>query len=146
MNEYQEALKWFKSIHNVVGQEEYYQDLGLRFGQGLDESIEILQELINKVELIDNIVNWGKDKGIDKSNPKGQLGKLYEEVQEVEEAMNDNDLDEIQLELADVVIVDINMNTQYGLDFWETLEKGWNKIKDRKGRMVGDVWVKEEDL
>ena len=48
MNKYQEALKWFQSIHDVLGQEQYYEDLGMRFGQGLYESLQAVKELVDK--------------------------------------------------------------------------------------------------
>ncbi len=48
MNKYQEALKWFKSIFREIGTEQYYENLGLRFGQGLNESIETIEELVDK--------------------------------------------------------------------------------------------------
>ena len=48
MKKYQEALKWFKSIFQEIGTEQYYENLGLRFGQGLNESIETIEELVDK--------------------------------------------------------------------------------------------------
>ena len=33
-----------------------------------------------------------------------------------------------------------------GLKFEDCLSQAWNKIKDRKGKLIDGVWVKEEDL
>lgn len=33
-----------------------------------------------------------------------------------------------------------------GLDFEDCLSQAWNEIKDRKGKLIDGVWVKEEDL
>ena len=35
---------------------------------------------------------------------------------------------------------------KYGFDFLACVEMAWNEIKDRKGRMINGVFVKEEDL
>ena len=32
------------------------------------------------------------------------------------------------------------------LKFEDCLSQAWNEIKDRKGKLIDDVWVKEEDL
>lgn len=32
------------------------------------------------------------------------------------------------------------------LDFEDCLSQAWNEIKDRKGKLIDGVWVKEEDL
>lgn len=33
-----------------------------------------------------------------------------------------------------------------GLKFEDCLLQAWNEIKDRKGKLIDGVWVKEEDL
>jgi hypothetical protein len=32
------------------------------------------------------------------------------------------------------------------LNFEDCLSQAWNEIKDRKGKLIDGVWVKEEDL
>ncbi|XWY20103.1 MazG-like family protein [Bisgaard Taxon 45] len=39
-----------------------------------------------------------------------------------------------------------NIATAFGLNVNDCLNQAWNEIKDRKGKMVGQVWVKEVDL
>lgn len=48
MNKYEEALKWIKSLHSSIGEEPYYESLGLLYGQGVAESIKTIEELVEK--------------------------------------------------------------------------------------------------
>ena len=48
--------------------------------------------------------------------------------------------------LGDVLVVLIGLSMQLGLDLTECLEVSYNEIKDRKGKLVNGVFVKEEDL
>jgi hypothetical protein len=38
------------------------------------------------------------------------------------------------------------MAAQTGADIEECIARAWHEIKDRKGRMIDNVFVKEEDI
>lgn len=75
-----------------------------------------------------------------------QIKKLKEEAEELEEALISGDTKNIQLELGDVIVVLLNICRLSGVDLTDCLESAFEKIKDRKGKMIDGVFVKEEDL
>lgn len=80
-------------------------------------------------ELIKNVQQWSKDRGLDKADSRKQLLKLYEEFGEL-----------VQGHLLEIISI------RYSTTLEACLELAWNEIKDRKGKMVDGVFVKEEDL
>lgn len=48
--------------------------------------------------------------------------------------------------IGDQAVVLINMAEREGYSFTDALETSYNEIKDRKGRMINGVFVKEDDL
>jgi len=47
-------------------------------------------------------------------------------------------------DLGDMMVVMINIMARNNLSIEECLEKAYNDIKDRKGKMVDGIFVKEE--
>lgn len=70
-----------------------------------------------------------------------QIPKLIEEVKEFEAAKNEH---EAKLEFGDILVVCIQIARLRGLDMVECLDLAYEKIKDRKGRMVDGRFVKEQ--
>lgn len=111
-----------------------------------------MNELIKKVEA------WGEEKGIlDPSNAPKQFMKFMEEVFEFK-TMLDRELDSIsgdgyferlydtKMEFGDVLVTLVILAKQLGFDWEECLSMAYEKIKDRKGKTIDGVFVKEEDL
>ena len=91
------------------------------------------------------VVKWGKDRNlIGGSSAAKQLEKLLEEIGELATAVATNDLNEIEDGIGDASVVLCLMAEMSGLTYSECLEKAWSEIKDRKGKMVDGVFVKEE--
>ena len=96
---------------------------------------------------IDNIREWAGERNlIEGSDPKSQMCKLMEEVGELAKAVNKSDLPEIYDGIGDCVVVLTILAAQYGILFEDCVDYAYNEIKDRKGRMVNNVFVKESDL
>jgi NTP pyrophosphatase (non-canonical NTP hydrolase) len=49
-------------------------------------------------------------------------------------------------DIGDMIVVLINIAERNNLTLTECLAKAWQDIKDRKGRMVEGVFIKESDL
>src|SRR5690554_6118583 len=96
--------------------------------------------------LIEKVEKWFIDRGLDKADPTKQMLKLYEEMGEVSAGLARNDIDEIKDGIGDVLVVLIGLSMQMNIDITECLEIAYNEIKDRKGKLVNGVFVKEEDL
>jgi uncharacterized protein YabN with tetrapyrrole methylase and pyrophosphatase domain len=94
-------------------------------------------------KLIEKVVQWHYDRNlIEGSTDKAQMGKLYEEVKELNESVyyNKSPVDDI----GDIMVVLINIAERNGLTLEQCLEHAYNDIQHRKGKMVNGVFVKEE--
>ena len=98
------------------------------------------------VNLIEKVEKWFIDRGLDKADPTKQMLKLFEELGEVASGMARNDIEEIKDGIGDVLVVLIGLSMQLKLDLTECLQIAYNEIKDRKGKLINGVFVKEEDL
>ena len=98
---------------------------------------------MNTTELIKK---WAKDRGIDKASPEKQFLKVIEEVGELAEGMAKNREEQIKDSIGDVYLVVLILSMQLGLDVEMCIYMAYQEIKDRKGKMINGVFVKEEDL
>jgi len=95
--------------------------------------------------LIRNITQWHHDRNlIDGSTDKDQLAKLIQEMGELSDNIckGKNVADDI----GDMIVVLINIAERNGLTIENCLEQAWNDIKDRKGKMIDGIFVKENDF
>lgn len=101
-------------------------------------------------ELINKIKQWHYDRNlIEGSTDLDQFGKLQEEVLELHEALIcnsylDNYTPEITDAIGDIMVVLINIAERNGLTLEQCLEHAYNDIKDRTGKMVDGVFVKDQ--
>lgn len=89
---------------------------------------------------------WARERNLDTADPTKQALKLGEEVGEIFEALakgNDADLED---GIGDCMIVLTILAMQKGLDAEGCLESAYHEIKNRTGKMVNGVFVKEADL
>ena len=98
-------------------------------------------------ELIKQVEEWSKDKGLDKGNSFTQYAKSSEEMGEVAAALCRNDIDELRDGIGDVIVTLVILAQQNGMTLYECLEQAYNEIKDRKGVMSKDgSFIKESDI
>ena len=96
-------------------------------------------------ELVALIQNWAWDRNlIDGSTPNAQMLKLMEEVGELAGGVCKDKGDVIKDSIGDVFVVLTIIATQMGWSIEECVQAAYAEIKDRKGRMVDGVFVKEE--
>lgn len=103
--------------------------------------------MMTLLEYIEKIESWAEDRNlIEGSDPKSQLLKTMSELGELADGINKNRMDEIEDGIGDVVVTLVIICAQYGIRFEDCVELAYNEIKDRKGRMVNGVFIKENDL
>lgn len=96
-------------------------------------------------ELVALIQNWAWDRNlIDGSTPNAQMLKLMEEVGELAGGVCKDKADVIKDSIGDVFVVLTIIAAQMGWSIEECVQAAYAEIKDRKGRMVQGVFVKEE--
>ena len=94
--------------------------------------------------LENNIKAWHHDRNlIDGSTDKDQYMKLIQEAGELSDNICKGR--DIADDIGDMIVVLINIAERNGLDLKTCMEKAWADIKDRKGRMIDGVFVKEGD-
>jgi len=93
----------------------------------------------------ERVTKWAEDRNlVVGSSPTLQMSKLLEEVQELSDGLLRNDTAEICDAIGDIQVVLAVMCAQLGQDIDECREVAWEQIKDRKGKMVDGVFVKEK--
>ena len=100
------------------------------------------------MDLIRKIEQWGEDRGFyhpeHGTTIEGQFLKLTEEMGELASDIvrGRSPKDSI----GDIVVVLVGIEKLNGTYMQECMEHAYNEIKDRKGKMVNRIFVKEEDL
>ena len=94
--------------------------------------------------LISKVVLSHRDRNlIDGSSDKDQVLKLAQELGELSDSVcKDKDIKD---DIGDMLVVMLNIVERHGLSLSECLETAYDDIKDRKGKMVDGVFVKEGD-
>ncbi|MBM9831626.1 MazG-like family protein [Enterococcus faecalis] len=97
-------------------------------------------------ELVKLIEKWAREKNLDIADPEKQMLKVVEEVGEVAAALARNNKNDLRDGIGDVVVTLVILAMQNDMDLYECLNQAHNEIKDRKGKNVNGVFVKESDL
>lgn len=99
-----------------------------------------LNELTTKIEM------WAIERGLDEAEPEKQMLKLIEEVGEIAQGMAKGNIAQVIDSVGDVYVVLVILSMQMDLNIKGCIEVAYDEIKDRNGKMVNGVFVKEEDL
>ena len=92
----------------------------------------------------ERIKQWAADRNlIEGSTPTKQFVKLIEEVGELARAIQLGYQVDTKDAIGDIQVVLAVMCAQLNIDIDECREIAWEQIKDRKGKMVDGVFVKE---
>ncbi len=96
-------------------------------------------------EIIDKVTTWHYDRNlIDGATDESQFVKLTEELGEL--AGNIARKRPLIDDIGDMMVVLINISERNGLSIEHCLAHAYEDIKDRKGRMINGMFVKEQDL
>lgn len=102
----------------------------------------IHNELMDLNDLVQAVEKWHEDRNlIDGATDKDQVCKLIQEMGELSDNVcKGND---IRDDLGDMMVVMINIMKRNNITLEDCLQVAYNDIKDRKGRMVDGIFVKE---
>ena len=73
-----------------------------------------------------------------------QLLKLFEEVDEIQQAIETNDIEELADGIGDSTVVLILLAERAGLKYEDCLQGAYDIISKRTGRMVDGTFVKDK--
>lgn len=100
------------------------------------------RDFLNDMEV--QVMEWAQHRGIfEKGTPLSQHSKTIEEVQELTDALNDNDGPATKDAIGDTAITLIIQAHMHGMTLSDCLSAAWEEIKDRTGEMVDGVFVKD---
>lgn len=95
-------------------------------------------------ELFKHVEQWANDRGLNDPSISGrQALKVMEEVGETMAALARGNKEALADGIGDSIVTLIILATQCGLDPHECLNGAYNEIKDRKGKMVDGVFIKD---
>lgn len=129
-----------------------YYDVPVSYLMGLPDG---LVQHINKTqsmtfeELHEAVIQWAEDRNMikpDRLTGLAQLAKVTEELGEISAGVNKNDKEKIEDSLGDILVTLIILAQDLNFDLLDCLNSAYNVIKDRKGKTINGVFVKESDL
>lgn len=97
-------------------------------------------------DLIKRVEEWAVERELDKADPYKQILKVVEEVGEISGALARKNIKEAQVEIGDGIVTLIILSMQLNMDVYDCLDLAYDKIKNRKGKTINGIYVKEEDL
>lgn len=86
------------------------------------------------------------ERNLHTANPRDQYLKVVEEVGEIAAALARGDRHEIADGIGDTIVTLIIFAMQQDMNITDCLAQAYNEIKDRKGKMIDGVFIKESDL
>lgn len=99
-----------------------------------------------QMNLTAKIKQWAVDRNLHTANPDKQMLKLFEELGELAEGMAKDRQEQVADSIGDIYVVLTILSTQLGMDIEECIALAYDEIKDRRGKMIDGVFVKEADL
>jgi NTP pyrophosphatase (non-canonical NTP hydrolase) len=106
--------------------------------------MQVTSETSDLITLTESIKGWHHDRNlIEGATDKDQFAKLIQEAGELSDNIcKGNDVSD---DIGDMVVVLINIAERNGLSLTACLQQAWDDIKDRKGRMVDGVFIKDDE-
>lgn len=106
-------------------------------------TIQPKQALQTKTDLIRQ---WSIDRNLHTADPNKQALKLGEEFGELFEGLAKGNLALTKDAIGDMYVVLTILSQQLGFTIEECIDVAYDEIKDRRGKMIDGVFVKESDL
>ena len=95
-------------------------------------------------DLIEKVNKWFEDRNlIEGSTDKDQVLKLMQELGELSDHACKGE--DIRDDLGDMLVVMLNIMKRNNYSISECLQIAYDDIKDRKGKMVDGIFVKESE-
>ena len=96
-------------------------------------------------DYVEKINEWATKRGLNKTSNDKQLIKLVEELGELAEGHNKQHDAQVVDSLGDMFVVMTIYCLQRGINISDCINQAVETIKDRKGKTVDGVFIKEGD-
>ncbi|MED1906132.1 MazG-like family protein [Cytobacillus firmus] len=97
-------------------------------------------------DLTIKIEKWARERNLHQAEPAKQTLKLGKEFGELCEGLAKGRKEQVKDSIGDMYVVLTILAMQMNLNIEECIAAAFDEIKDRKGKMVNGVYVKESDL
>ena len=105
-----------------------------------------LTEQLDLTQLTNRIKGWAVDRNLHTADPVKQALKFFEEAGELSQGMVKGNEEQIKDSIGDIYVVMTILSMQLGLEIEDCVYHAYDEIKDRKGKMVDGIFIKESDL
>ena len=105
-----------------------------------------LTEQLDLTQLTARIQGWAVDRNLHTADPVKQALKFFEEAGELCQGMVKGNEEQIKDSIGDIYVVMVILSMQLGLEIEDCVYHAYGEIKDRKGKMVDGIFIKESDL
>ena len=105
-----------------------------------------LTEQLDLTQLTARIQGWAVDRNLHTADHVKQALKLGEEFGELCQGIVKGNEEQIKDSLGDMYVVMTILSMQLGLEIEDCVYHAYDEIKDRKGKMVDGIFIKESDL
>ena len=99
---------------------------------------------MNMTSLTKAIRQWIRARNIHTAKPGKQFLKVIEEVGELAEGMAKGNMNAIQDAIGDIFVTLVSLCETLDIDITDCVAQAYDEVKDRKGRLINGVFVKEE--
>lgn len=93
--------------------------------------------------MIKAIKLWARNRNLHTAKPRDQFLKVVEEVGELGGSLARNNEDGIKDAIGDIVVTLVVLSETLGYDYDECIKLAYDEIKDRKGKLVDGIFIKE---
>lgn len=97
-------------------------------------------------KLISQIEEWAIKRNLHLADPSKQTLKLGEEFGELCEGLAKCNSEQVKDSIGDMFVVLTILSMQLGTSLEDCAELAYEQIKDRKGKTINGMFVKEADL
>ena len=105
-----------------------------------------LTETLDLTQLTNRIKGWAVDRNLHTADHVKQALKLGEEFGELCQGIVKGNEEQIKDSLGDMYVVMTILSMQLGLEIEDCVYHAYDEIKDRRGKLVDGVFIKESDL
>ena len=104
------------------------------------------EEEAKEMNITELIKKWAIERDLQSGNPKAQMLELLKELVELGNNIDKLGKGQIIESIGDFYVGLVVLCMQLDLDINDCIKAAYDEIKDRKGKMVDGIFVKEEDL
>lgn len=101
---------------------------------------------MNLDQLTKAIKVWAENRNLHTADPNKQVLKLGEEFGELCQGMVKGNAPQVIDSIGDMYVVLTILSMQLNVDIKDCVDFAYSEIKNRKGKMLNGVFVKEADL